>query len=333
MGQLAPTALSARHPAIAHASLPVARRHPEHPPGAITGELRLLRYFVAVAEELHFGRAAKRLGIAQPPLSTAIRTFERQLGVELLRRTSRSVRLTPAGETLLRSGRRVLALYAETLAEVEAFAREGRCRLRVGFDATTVVATTRLVRVFGAAHPDVELDLTSLSWGEGVDDLSDGRVDIAVVRAPVGDAALDSQTLFEEPRVAVLGSEHPLARRASLTLADLRGEPLVVPQGTQGGWHGQPLPPRLVDAARSAAPAAASIEELIIRVAAGHGVGVMPASLADSLRNAGFAHVPIVDAPPSAVALVWRRAGAVAQVRSFVQTAVDVCSDGDVAVG
>ena len=117
----------------------------------ITGELRLLRYFVAVAEELHFGRAARRLGIAQPPLSTAIRTFERQLGVELLRRTSRSVQLTAAGESLLRGGRRVLALYAETLAEIEAQARGEQRRLRIGFDATTVAATTRFVREFGEA--------------------------------------------------------------------------------------------------------------------------------------------------------------------------------------
>src|ERR1700694_2189287 len=112
----------------------------------ITGELRLLRYFIAVAEELHFGRAAKRLGIAQPPLSTAIRTFERQLGVELLRRTSRSVQLTAAGESLLAGGRRCLSLYGETLAELESVARGEQCRLRVGFDATTVLATTRFVR-------------------------------------------------------------------------------------------------------------------------------------------------------------------------------------------
>jgi DNA-binding transcriptional LysR family regulator len=300
----------------------------------ITGELRLLRYFVAVAEELHFGRAAKRLGIAQPPLSTAIRTFERQLGVELFRRTSRSVALTAAGESLLRGGRRVLALYAETLAEIETQARGEQSRLRVGFDATTVVATTRFVREFGEAQPQIELDLTSLSWGEGAGELGDGTVDVAVVRLPVGDPSLESQIIFEERRVAVLGADHPLARRETLTLADLRGEPLVLPRGTHGGWNAElAVAPRLTDAARASAPAAASIEELIIRVAAGHGVGVMPESLADSLRNAGFVHIPLIDAPPSVVAIVWRRSGAVAAVRSFVQTALDVCSDGYLAVG
>src|SRR5579871_1110681 len=164
----------------------------------MTGELRLLRYFVAVAEELHFGRAARRLGIAQPPLSTAIRTFERQLGVELLRRTSRSVQLTAAGESLLHGGRRVLALYAETLAEIEARARDEQHRLRVGFDATTVAATTAFVREFGELEPQVELDLRSLSPAQGLADLLDGTVDVAVVRLPVSEPSLAVQVVLEE---------------------------------------------------------------------------------------------------------------------------------------
>ena len=300
----------------------------------MTGELRLLRYFVAVAEELHFGRAAKRLGIAPPPLSTAIRTFERQLGVELLRRTSRSVQLTAAGESLLAGGRRVLALYGETLAELESVARGEQCRLRVGFDATTVLATTHFVRHFGHAHPQVQLDLSSLAWGQGPGALADGSVDVAVVRLPFSDATLESHVVLEERRVAVLPAEHPLARRSSLNIADLRGESVVLARGTDGGWHGaNAVTPRLADAASTTAPAAASIEELIIRVAAGHGIGVMPESLADSLRNAGFAHVPLLDAPPSSVALVWRRSVAIPSVRSFVQTAVDVCAAGRLAVG
>lgn len=304
--------------------------------GAIapTGELRLLRYFVAVAEELHFGRAAKRLGIAQPPLSTAIRTFERQLGVELFRRTSRSVALTPAGEMLLRGGRRVLAVYAETLADVDALARSEQSRLRIGFDATTVVATTGFVRAFRASYPQIELDLHSLAWGEGAGSLTAGSVDVAIVRLPLDDVTLSCQPVFREARVAVVNAQHPLAARATLTLADLHGEALVLPRGTQGGWDAElAAASALTDAARSAPPAAASVEELIIRVAACNGVGVLPESLGESLRHAGFAHVPVSDAPPSVVALVWRRGGAIAPVRRFVQTAVDACTDAYRAAG
>jgi DNA-binding transcriptional LysR family regulator len=300
----------------------------------ITGELRLLRYFVAVAEELHFGRAAQRLGIAQPPLSTAIRTFERQLGVELFRRTSRSVALTAAGESLLRGGRRVLAVYAETLAEVEAQARTEHSRLRVGFDTTTVLATTRFVHEFKACNPQIELELKSMAWGEGAGRIGDGGVDVVVVRLPVNDVTLCCHAVFEEPRVAVLNQHHPLAERKELTVAELRGEALVLPRGTHGGWEADlAVAPRLTDAARSCTPAATSVEELIIRVATSQGIGVMPESLALSLGHTGFVQVPIVDAPPSVVALVWRRNRAVAAVRGFVQTAVDVCGDAYRAVG
>jgi DNA-binding transcriptional LysR family regulator len=258
----------------------------------------------------------------------AVRRFERQLGVELLRRTSRSVQLTAAGESLLRGGRRVLALYAETLADIEAQALGEQRRLRLGFDATTVAATTRFVRSFGVLQPQIALDVRSLNGGEGLAEVVDGTVDVAVVRLPAGDPSLQSLVVLEEPRVAVVNAAHPLARRTSATLADVRDEQLVLPRGTYGGWTGGHwISARLTDAARAAAPAAASIEELTIRVAAGQAIGVMPESLAESLSSAGFVLLHLVDAPPSAVALVWRRSGAVASVRAFVQTAVDVCDE------
>jgi len=198
-----------------------------------------------------------------------------------------------------------------------------------------VLVATRLVREFAGSHPHIELDVTSLASEAGGGELAGGSVDVAVVRLPVTDVTLACQAILEEPRVAVMNVEHPLARRESLTLADLRGEPLLLPRGTEGGWErGDPgVAPRLTDAARAAAPAAARIEELIVHVAARRGVGVVPASLAGSLPQAGFAHVPVSDAPASVVALVWRRNGAIAPVPGFVQTAVDVCSDGYRAAG
>ena len=282
----------------------------------VTGELRLLRYFVAVAEELHFGRAALRLGIAQPPLSTAIRTFERQLGVELFRRSSRNVELTAAGETLLRGGRRVLALYGEALGEVAAQARAEQGRLRVGFDETTTLLATRLIGAFAALEPDVELDLRSVGAGE------DGlAVDVAVVRLPAADVTLSSAVLESERRVALLAHTHPLAGRSLLRLREVLAAGAVLARGSEPGWPDRDTP-------------VAGREELVVRVATGQVIGVAPGSVASALcSEAALIGLPLADAPASEAGLVWRRSGAAPQVRRFVQTALDVSGDGQRAVG
>jgi DNA-binding transcriptional LysR family regulator len=190
------------------------------------------------------------------------------------------------------------------------------------------------VREFGRRAPHIELDLSSFSPDGAVEEIRDGTFDVGVVRLPVAGHSLECQVVFEERRVAALRRDHPLARRESLELADLQGETLVLPRGTHGDWTTTPsVSTRLTDAARSAAPAAAGIDELVIRVTAGHGIGVLPESLAESLAGTGFAYVPVSDAPESAVALVWRRGGTVAPVRSFVQTALDACEEGYLAVG
>jgi DNA-binding transcriptional LysR family regulator len=280
----------------------------------VTGELRLLRYFVAVAEELHFGRAALRLGIAQPPLSTAIRTFERQLGVELFRRSSRNVELTSAGEALLRSGRRVLALYGEMIGGVAAQARAEQGRLSVGFDETTALLATRLVGLFAAAEPDVSLDLRSVGGGEDA-------VDVAVVRLPAADVTLRSVVVESERRVALLAHTHPLAARSLLALSEVLAAGALLARGSEPGWPARDTP-------------VAARDELVVRVAAGQVIGVAPASLAAALcAEAGLVGLPITDSPPSEAGLVWRRSGAATPVRRFVQTALDVSGDDHRAVG
>ncbi|HLW94036.1 MAG TPA: LysR family transcriptional regulator [Solirubrobacteraceae bacterium] len=282
----------------------------------VTGELRLLRYFIAVAEELHFGRAALRLGIAQPPLSTAIRTFERQLGVELFRRSSRNVELTAAGETLLRGGRRVLALYGETLGEVAAQARADQGRLSVGFDETTALLATRLVGAFAAVQPDVELDLRSVGAGE-----NGLAFDVAVVRLPAADVTLRSQVVASERRVALLAPTHPLAARSLLRLSEVLAAGAVLVRGSEPGWPERDTP-------------VATRDELVVRVAAGRVVGVAPDCVASALcAEAGLIGLPIADAPTSEAGLVWRRSGAATPVRRFVQTALDVNGDDQRAIG
>jgi DNA-binding transcriptional LysR family regulator len=168
-------------------------------------ELRHLRYFVTLAEELHFGRAAARLGIAQPPLSQQIQRLELVLGTRLFERTSRKVQLTDAGQALLVEARRVL-MAAETA--VEAARRAGRGEsgeLRVAFAATVMfLDLPRIIREFRSRFPAVHLDLREMPTGPQLTALRQGDIDIGFVREPREDPALEIVTVMREPlRIAV----------------------------------------------------------------------------------------------------------------------------------
>ena len=236
-------------------------------------DLRLIEYFITVAEELHFGRAAERLHIAQPSLSQQIRQLERQLGVTLLERDSRNVRLTSAGETLLREGRRTLS---QARHAIQATRSAGARQLTVGFygTAATVHAPGCAVRVRQAA-PHVDVSVRELLLGN-VGDVLDGRVDIAFTRLLPGQTELEVEVLAREGRLAALAFAHPLAGRQSLTFAELRNEsfivnPAVPAAGPPARWlaeqrrHG--LPGRIAERA-------ASVQEILTLVAAGRGVSL-----------------------------------------------------------
>ena len=185
-------------------------------------ETRELRYFVAVAEELHFGRAAHRLGIAQPPLSRAVAQLERRLGVTLLQRTSRSVALTRAGEVLLHEGRAVLdAATAAARRTRRAAAADDRLVL-----VTKAGASHELLQRLLDAHrarPDaVPVETLLCEVGEQQQFLRDGRADVAIMHRPVDRlAGLETADLVTEGQVAILPAGHPLAARTSVRLAGL----------------------------------------------------------------------------------------------------------------
>lgn len=197
-------------------------------------EVRQLRYFVAVAEELHFGRAAERLGMAQPPLSRAIRALERQLGVPLLERTTRHVALTPAGETLLRDAR--IALDAVTAAARRA-RHAGRSEpglrlaLKADYDGGLL---PRILAAYQREAAALPVELVLGGKGEQVTALRDGRADVALVPAAVDEPfdvhGLDVEPLLTEPRLVALAASDPLSARSCLRLADLAGR--VLPDGT-----------------------------------------------------------------------------------------------------
>ena len=173
-------------------------------------DLRKLRYFVAVADRLHFGRAADELHIAQPVLSRQIRALEQDLGASLFTRDSHGVALTDAGRQLLDDAGPLLASTHAVRRRVTVAAR-GSQRLMVGFRAG--IAVTPAVRLFADRHPDVLVDVQRIEWDDQAAMLLDGRIDVGYVRLPIDEAGLRVTPLYTEPRVAVLPVGPPIGRQ------------------------------------------------------------------------------------------------------------------------
>src|SRR5262245_37927652 len=194
-------------------------------------DLRQLRYFAILAEELNFGRAAERIGIAQPPLSKQIAAMERQLGVVLFRRTKRKVALSEAGLALLPAARRILADLAQAEATAQQAARGEAGNLRIGYTGVTVFARmlSDLIRRYRRQFPGVTVSLLELHTVEQLAALVDGRIDLGFVRLPLVDAdeRIAVRELYAEPLIAALPADHPAARRARVPLSALASEPFI----------------------------------------------------------------------------------------------------------
>jgi DNA-binding transcriptional LysR family regulator len=196
---------------------------------AITPELRLMRYFVAVAEELHFGQAATRLHITQPSLSRAIRDLERTLGVDLLIRTKRSVRLTEAGRALLHEAPHALDEVERACELARRVARGEAGQLRLGFmPSATVRLVPAVVRESRKAFPDLELRLHELFDEPQLEALSERRLDLGILRGPRPDDQLAFEPLVRERLSLAVAHDHRLASRRRVSYADLRDEGLII---------------------------------------------------------------------------------------------------------
>ncbi len=191
-------------------------------------ELRHLRYFAAVAEELHFGRAAERLGMAQPPLSQQIKSLEEFVGHPLFERRPQ-VRLTTAGEALLEVARRTLAQVEEGLEQTRRAGRGEAGKISVGFAASILTTVLpEILRTFREQYPGVELRLRELSSAAQAAALADGSIDVGFVREAVTHGAdMICEPILREEFVAVLPPAHRLAERVQLPLGELAGEPFV----------------------------------------------------------------------------------------------------------
>ncbi|WP_433663950.1 LysR family transcriptional regulator [Nocardia sp. CA-128927] len=235
-------------------------------------DLRKLRYFVTVAEQRHFGRAAEQLYIAQPVLSRQIKAFEQELDCTLLVRTTRSVELTAAGQQLYEEARSILATIDAAVRRVHDADRDVQ-RLVVAFSPGLYVSEA--IRAFTARHPDVETDVVPARWWEPDAPLRDGRAQVGYLRQPFDESGLRIIPIGHEPRVACMPAAHPLASRHELTTADLDNDQ------------------RLDTPTRRTS----SLEEKFELIAAGHGIALLPLSVARSYARPDLVHLPVTDAP------------------------------------
>lgn len=292
-------------------------------------ELRQLRHFVALAEEGHFGRAAERVFVVQQALSGSIRKLEDELGVRLFERTTRSVRLTPAGSEFLLSARQVLADLEGGALRARRAARGEVGRLTVGFlSGLAFGGLPEVVRTFRARFPDVTVDLQELSAAEQEDALRAGRIDVGFVLLPVRDPALAREALWRQELVVALPQGHLLAAREVVRIADLEHEPFVFfPRYLRAAYFDQVM--ALCTAAGFQpyiVQEAIEVPTLLSLVAAGLGV-FLPIRFFSRLQLPGVTYRPLENAPLIEIDAVWRRADPSPVVERFLAVGREVLSE------
>jgi DNA-binding transcriptional LysR family regulator len=291
-------------------------------------ELRHLRYFVAVADELNFTRAAERLGVSQQVLSEQIRRLEDELGVVLFQRTSRRVSLTDAGTALITGARRVLTDAERARRHCHEAAAGGAGQLAlasIGAALNSIVPG--LVRTLRRERPGIAIHLTQMDTPVALGALRDGRVDVAIVRSAPEVHGIDVRDLLAEPMVAALSDDHPLADREAVDVSDLRDDDFVLwPRSVSESFHDQVIgvcqragfSPRVV-------MEGTDIETQLGLVSAGIGVLLMPAGFM-ALRRVGVVFARLAPpVPTSMLQLAWLDREPSAAARAFIDLA---CREG-----
>ncbi len=289
-------------------------------------ELRQLRTFLAVAAELHFSRAARRLHVSQPALSQQIRALERTLGAALFDRSSRATELTPAGRVLLDAAPRVLfeAERAQSLVTQAANGAVGL--LNVGSVGTALASITpRILRSVRAHFPDLQLEVSQQDTAAQLVALADGNLDVGLVRAADETETVAVEHLVSEPLLAALPSDHALAGGASIVPEDLADEPFVLWPRPLGRAFFDIITRYCLDHGFSPRIVAegADIETQLGLVAAGLGVSLQPSYYAN-LRPPGVVFLPLEgEVPQIALQVAWRRADRSPAVAHFVEAALE----------
>jgi DNA-binding transcriptional LysR family regulator len=272
-------------------------------------ELRHLRYFSTVATELHFGRAAEKLHIAQPPLSKQIQDLEAELGFELFNRTKRSITLTPAGQAFLVGVSQIFQQLDRSIDIGRKTSRGELGQISIGFvGSATYNILPVMLQKFHDQYPQVQIELHELTTDRQLIWLHEGRIDLGLIRPPIVNQDLTSEIVFEEPLVVALPATHHLAALDTIDLVLLTTEPFIL--------FPRQLAPGLYDPIIAICNTAGfnpvvvqeciQIQTIISLVSAKMGISIVPASTQDIQRQ-GVVYKPIQDAtPPAALAIVWR---------------------------
>jgi DNA-binding transcriptional LysR family regulator len=290
-------------------------------------EQREVEVFLAVADELHFGRAAQRLHLSTSRVSQTVKKLERRIGAPLFERTSRRVELTPIGRRLGDRLRPAQQQIRAALDEAVAAARGGRT-LRVGFvGAAAGQFVIGVADAFRAEHPDHEVQFREKQFGAGLGPLRSGELDMVLATVPVFgscEADLDAgSVLFEGDRLLAVPARHPFAGRGSVSCADLARTTILRTPPTVPDYWDQALVPQHLPPGRPVerGPSFGTVQELLALVAGGFGTYPVPSQVASFHARPDVAYVPIHDAPPYQWRFVWLSAAETAGIRAFDRAA------------
>lgn len=295
-------------------------------------DLRVLQYFVTLAEELHFGRAAARLHIAQPSLSVQIRKLEHSLGTSLFIRSSRSTALTGSGDVLFREALRLLAAAKHAVTLTQEADTGVRGMLFVGFQANAAAELTpKILSAFKLRHPEVHVEMRSYDFGDPSAGLADGSTDVAFVRPPLpAQDWLGLETLFIEPRFLVVPSSSPLAGLSEVSVGDVLNQPFVArkaPEQWRDFWLATDA--RDNHSVRLGAEVA-TVDECFEAILSERGIAFTQASTQRYYDRPGLVFIAVKDVPASALSIAWRKDVSNTLIIEFVETARIIAAFGGV---
>lgn len=294
-------------------------------------DLRLIRYFEAVARHLHFGKAAEELFVSQPALSQSIAKLEKRLDLQLFDRGQRRVELTPAGRELYTEALRLLRAEQSMASVVQRVSRDQQSRFEVGYIAAPGHLMSPVILRAQQELPAVPINTRRLEWADQEQAVVQGLVDVSFARAPITHPELDHTTVAIEPRVVGVHVSHPLAARSEARMADILHEPLVTsgscPSEEWRMWWA--VAEGRGDVPIVWGPLVDTVEDMLQHVALGHAIVITAYSVMHSYSHPMVRFLPLVDAPPTTVSLCWLRDRQLPLLRQFLTVAHEVVAESE----